>query len=53
MLDRPRTDVGEIVQVGVVVVDVSDGGEIQARDVILDEGEVGEVRHEAIDDRGQ
>ena len=53
MLHCLGADIGEIVQIGVIVVDVGNGGEIQSRDVILGYGKVREIRHEAVNHRGK
>ena len=53
MLDRLLADVAEVILVCMVVVDVCDGREVDAWDIVLHDGEVSEVRHERVHDCSQ
>ena len=53
MLDRPWIDITEVIKICVIVVNISNGREVQARNAVLDDCKVCEVRHELIDNCGQ
>ena len=48
MLDRFRTYVAEVVAVCMIMIDISDGREVHARNLILHDGEIRKVRQEAV-----
>ena len=53
MLDRLLPDVAKVVKICVIVVDVSDSREVEARNLVLHYCEVSEIRHKVIYHCGQ
>ena len=53
VLYRFCTDIGEVVQVRVVMVHIRDGGEVQSRDMVLHKRKISKIRHNPVHHRGK